>query len=63
MKFICEKQMPLDGSMIYPGIYKVELDEELGCFIVKKAQGHNESVNLLAYKDELLECGYLDTWG
>lgn len=62
MKFICTKQMPLDGSMIYPGIYELELDEEFGCFIVKKVQGHNGSVNLLAYKEDLLECGYFDTW-
>lgn len=61
MKFICTKQMPLDGSVIYPGIYEVEKHEECGC-IVKEAQGYEGSVNLLASKEDLLECGYFDTW-
>lgn len=61
MNFICIKQMPLDGSVIYPGIYEVEKDEEWGC-IVKKAQGYKGSVNLHVSKEDLLECGYFDTW-
>lgn len=62
MKFICTRQMGLDGSVIYPGIYEAELDEEFGYFIIKKTQGRDESANLLSFKDDLLKCGYFDTW-
>lgn len=61
MKFICTRQMGLDGSVIYPGVYEVENDEDFG-YIVKGAQGYKGSVNLLANKEDLLECGYFDTW-
>lgn len=59
MKFICTKIMGLDGSVIYPGVYDVENDKDFG-YIVKGAQGYNGSVNLLADKEDLLECGYFD---
>lgn len=61
MKFICTRQMELDGSVIYPGVYEVGDDKDFG-YIVKGAQGYNGSVNLLANKEDLLECGYLNTW-
>lgn len=61
MKFICTKQRTLDGSLIYPGVYEVEKDEEWE-YIVKGAQGYKGSVNLLASKEDLLECGYFNTW-
>lgn len=61
MKFICTRHMSLDGCMIYPGVYEVEKDKEWE-YVVKGAQGYKGSVNLLASKEELLECGYFDTW-
>lgn len=53
--------MGLDGSMIYPGVYEVEKNKEWE-YVVKGAQDYKGSVNLLASKEELLECGYFDTW-
>lgn len=61
MKFICTRYMGLDGSMIYPGVYEVEKNKEWE-YVVKGAQDYKGSVNLLASKEELLECGYFDTW-
>lgn len=56
MKFVCTKQFPLDGSCIYPGIYNAKRIS-LWEYCVEGAQGC-EDVNLLALKDELIECGY-----
>ena len=53
--------MPLDGSVIYPGEYEVEQDDMFGFFCIKGAQG-NRDVNLFAEKEELLKCGFFDTW-
>lgn len=66
MNFICTRQMELDGNMIYPGVYKaykvkVRNDKDFG-YIVKGVQCYNGSVNLLASKEDLLKCGYFDTW-
>lgn len=61
MNFICTRQMELDGSVIYPGVYKVGKDKDFG-YIVKGVQCYNGSVNLLASKEDLLKCGYFDTW-
>lgn len=56
MMFICTKQMPVDGSMIYPGTYNLKIDGEE--YIVIGAQGINHDINLISDKEELLKCGY-----
>lgn len=59
MIFVCEKSMPLDGSVIYPGRYEVQVKGD--DYIVVGAQGNNHDINLISSKEELLECGYFDT--
>lgn len=56
MMFICTKQMPVDGSVIYPGTYDVKIDgqEIIGIGV----QGVNHDINLIFDKEELLKCGY-----
>lgn len=56
MMFICTKQMPVDGSVIYPGTYDVKIDGKE--IIVISAQGVNNDINLISDKEELLKCGY-----
>lgn len=41
--------------------YEVEKDGHWG-YIVKGAQDYKGSVNLMSSKEDLLECGYFDTW-
>lgn len=56
MMFICTKQMPVDGCMIYPGIYDLKIDGDE--YIVIGAQGLHHDINLISDKEELLKCGY-----
>lgn len=56
MMFICTKQMPVDGSVIYPGTYDLKIDRHE--YIVVGAQGINHDINLFSDKEELLQCGY-----
>lgn len=56
MLFICTKQMPVDGSVIYPGTYDLKIDGQE--IIVIGAQGINHDINLISDKEELLKCGY-----
>lgn len=56
MMFICTKQMPMDGSMIYPGTYDFKINGEE--YIVIGAQGINHDINLISNKEELLKCGH-----
>lgn len=60
MTFVCEKMMPLDGSVIHPGVYEVKVKGD--DYIVVGAQGKNHDINLISTKEELLECGYLITY-
>ena len=56
MMFICTKQMAIDGSVIYPGIYGLKIEGE--DYIVLGAQGISHDINLISNKEELLKCGY-----
>lgn len=56
MMFICTKQIPVDGSVIYPGTYDLKIDGQE--IIVIGAQGINHDINLISDKEELLKCGY-----
>lgn len=56
MMFVCTRQMAMDGSMIYPGMYALKIEGEN--YIVIGAQGFNHDINLISSKEELLECGY-----
>lgn len=56
MKFVCTKQIPMDGSMIYPGVYDVKKSDD--SIIVIGAQG-NSNVNIISDKEELECCGHL----
>lgn len=56
MMFICTKQMPVDGSVIYPGTYDLKIDGQE--YIVVGAQGINNDINLISDREELLKCGY-----
>lgn len=56
MMFICTKQMPIDGRVIYPGKYDLKIDGQE--IIVIGAQGINHDINLISDKEELLKCGY-----
>lgn len=56
MMFVCTRQMAMDGSMIYPGMYALKIEGE--DYIVIGAQGFNHDINLISSKEELLECGY-----
>ena len=56
MMFICTKQMPIDGSVIYPGTYDLKIDGRE--YIVIGAQGVHHDINLISNKEELLKCGY-----
>lgn len=52
MKFICEREKPMNNWIIHPGIYDIEI-----C-------GNNYLVGAFKFyatKEELLDCGYFDT--
>ena len=53
MKFVCEHEKPMKNWIIHPGIYDVEIQGE-DCFV-----GVNK---FHALKQELLSCGYFNTW-
>ena len=56
-KFVCTREMAVDGGYIYPGVYEVERTGD--SFVIKNV---HKNVNLIVTEEEANSCGCFISW-